>query len=202
MAFGKTAKLNEKRKIDIFIKRRKCTLTVKITNEFSENTLGIDLIQKHRIPYDQKTQQVHFLQTLSKAIFATKKFTLPPLATTMVPARLFQTIYKEQNYIADFGVPKHPLISGPSTLVTFDENHHCTVQLQNCAPNKISIETGDILSIVDTEATTPIPLDDDSLAAICDQIYQRLPKVKKETWTRSEIEKRCHLGARETYRSR
>jgi hypothetical protein len=47
MAFGKTAKLNEKCKIDIFIKRRKCTHAVKITDEFSENTLGIDFNQKH-----------------------------------------------------------------------------------------------------------------------------------------------------------
>jgi hypothetical protein len=77
MAFGKTAKLNEKCKIDIFIRNQKCTHTVKITNEFSENTLGIDFIQNHRIHFDQKTQQVCFLQTPSKAIFATKNFTLP-----------------------------------------------------------------------------------------------------------------------------
>jgi len=36
----------------------------------------------------------------------------------------------------------------------------------------------------------------------CDQMYQRLPKVKKKTWTRNEIEKRCHIGAPEAYRSR
>jgi hypothetical protein len=94
------------------------------------------------------------------------------------------------------------LISGPSTWVTFDGNNHCTIQLQNCAPHEISIETGDILGIVNTETMTPIPLEDDSLTTICEQIYQRLPKVKKKTWTRNEIEKRCHLGAPEPYRSR
>jgi len=63
------------------------------------------------------------------------------------------------------------------------------------------METGDILGIVDTKTMTPIPLDDDSLATICKQIYQRLPKVKKKTWTRDKIEKRCHLGAPEPYQS-
>jgi len=92
---------------------------------------------------------------------------LPPFATSLVQARSFQTISREQNYITDIGVPKHPLTSGPSTWVTFNENNHCTIQLQNCAPHEIGIETGDMLGIVDTETMTPIPLDDDSLATKC-----------------------------------
>jgi hypothetical protein len=47
MAFGKTLLINEKDKIDIFIKRRKCTHTVVIMDKFSENILGGDFIQKH-----------------------------------------------------------------------------------------------------------------------------------------------------------
>jgi len=138
MAFGKTAKLNKKCKIDIFRKRRKCTHMIQIMDEFSENTLGIDFLQKHQLHFDQKTQQILFLQMPSKVIFANKNFTLPPFATTLVQARSFQTINEEQNYIADIGVPKHPLISG-QTCITFDRNNHCTIQLQNCAPHKISI---------------------------------------------------------------
>jgi hypothetical protein len=132
---------------------------------------------------------------MSKAIFATKNFTLPPFTTTLGQARSFQTINREQNYITNIGVPKHPLISGPSTLLTFDGNNHC-------APHEISLKTGDIPGIADTETMTPIPLDDNSLATICEQIYQRLLKVKKKTWTRNEIENRCHLGAPEPYRSK
>jgi hypothetical protein len=89
---------------------------------------------------------------------------MPPFATTLVQARSFQRINKKQKYIADIRVPKHPLISGPSTWVTFDGNNHCTIQLQNCTTREISLATGDILGIVDTKTTTPIPLDDDSLA--------------------------------------
>ncbi len=172
---------------------------VQITDKFSENILDIDFIQKFRLHFNHKTQQTQFLPTPSKALFATKNFTFPPFATTLVQARSFQTFDKEQNYTADIGAPKHPLISGPSNWVTFDGNNHFTIQLQNCAQHVISLETGEILGIVDTETTTLIPLDDDSLATICKQIHQWLPKFKEKTWTRNEIENRCHLGAPEPF---
>ncbi len=104
--------------------------------------------------------------------------------------------------MADICAPKAPLISRPSSLVTFNDNNHCTIWLQNCTPHEINIEKGDIIGIVDTEETTPIPLDDNSIMSICDQIYEWLPKVKKKTWTRKEIEERCHLGAPEKYRAK
>jgi hypothetical protein len=145
---------------------------VQITDEVSENILGIDFLQKFRLHLDHITQQIRFLQTPSKALFATKNFTLQTFATTLVQARTFQMIDKEANYIVNIGVPKQTLISGPSTWVNFDYRNHCTIQLQNCAPHEVSLETGDILGIVDTETTTPIPLNDDSLATICEQIHQ------------------------------
>jgi len=174
---------------------------VQISDEFSEKTLGIDFLQKFQLHLDHKTQQIRFLPTPSKALFATKNFMLPPFATTLVQARTFQAIDKKLNYIADIGVLKQPLISGPSTLVSFDDRNHCTIQLQNCAPHEVSLGTGDILGIVNTKTDTTVPLDDDNLATICEQIHQRLPKVKKRKWTRKEIEDKCHLGAPETYRS-
>ena len=74
--------------------------------------------------------------------------------------------------------------------------------IQNCAPHEINVSTGDILGILSAEKEDPIPFDDESLATICEQIHQRLPKIKKRAWTRKEIEERCHLGAPEPYRSR
>jgi hypothetical protein len=121
-AFGRRKKEQEKYKKDLFIKKRKCSHSVQISDEFSENTLGSDFLQKFRLHLNHKTQQIEFLPTLSKALFATRNFTLPPFATTLVQARTFQTINRKMNYIADIGVPKQPLISGPSTWVT--RNQH------------------------------------------------------------------------------
>ena len=46
-AFGKTKEKRPREfKTDIFIKRRKCTHTVQIADESSENILGIDFLQK------------------------------------------------------------------------------------------------------------------------------------------------------------
>jgi hypothetical protein len=186
MAFGKKKERQEEYKTDIFIKKRKCSHTVQISDEFSENTLGINFLQKLQLHVDHKTQQIRFLPTPSKALFATRNFTPPPFATTLVQARTFQMINEKLNYIADIGVPKQPLISGPSTWVSFDNRKHCTIQLQNCVPHEVSLRTEEILGILDTETDTPVPFSDDILAAICEQIHQWLPKVKKRTWTRKE----------------
>ncbi len=86
-------------------------------------------------------------------------------------------------------------------LVSFDHRNQCTLQIQNCARHEVNVRTGDILGILSTEEDEPIPFKDDSLTTICEQIYQRLPKVKKRAWTRKEIKERCHLGAAEPYRS-
>jgi len=185
MAFGKTKEERQKEfKTDIFIMKRKCTHTVQIADKLSENILGIDFLQKFRLHLDPKTKEVTFLSTPSQALFATKNFTLPPFATSLVQARTFQAINNKLNYIADIGVPKQPLISGPSTLVSFNYRKQCTLQIQNCAPHEVSIKTSDILGILDTEKDTPIPSNNESLATICEQIYQQLPKVKKRAWTR------------------
>jgi hypothetical protein len=187
-AFGKKKKEKHKEyKTDIFIKKSKCSHTVQISDELSEKILAIDFLQKFWLHLDPKTQQVKFLPTPSKALFATKIFTLSPFVTALVKARTFQTIDDKLNYITDIGVPKQPLISGPSTWVSFDNRKQCTLQLQNCAPHEVSLKASDILGILDTKTDTLIPFSDESLTTICEQIHQRIPKVKKRTWTRKEI---------------
>ncbi len=201
-AFGKTKGKNLKEcQMDIFIRNRKCTHKVKIADESSENILGIDFLQKFWLHLDPRTKEITFQSAPSRALFATRNFTIPPFATTLVQARTFQNIDRQLHYIADIGAPKQPLISGLSTLVSFDHRSQCTMPIQNCAPHEVNVSTGDILGILSTEKEDPIPFDDNSLATICEQIHQRLPKVKKRAWTRKEIEERCHLGAPEPYHS-
>ncbi len=105
---------------------------------------------------------------------------IPPFATTLVQARTFQNIDNRLHYIADIGVPKQPLISGLSTLVSFDHRNQCTMPIQNSAPYEPNIGTGDILGILSTEKEEPIPFNDDSLATICEQIHQRFQKSRRE----------------------
>jgi hypothetical protein len=151
---------------------------------------------------DPKTEEFTFQTAPSKALFATKNFTIPPFTTVLAQARTFQDVDPQLHYIADIGAPKQPWISGLSTLVSFDQRKQCTMPIQNCAPHEVTVSTGDMLGILSTEKEDPIPFDDESLATICEQIHQRLPKIKKRAWTRKEIEEKCHLGAPEPYRSK
>ncbi len=143
---------------------------------------------------DPKTQEISFQSAPSKALFATKNFTLPPFATALVKARTFQNTNRQLHYIADIGAPKQPLISGLPTLVSFDHRNQCTMPIQNCAPHKINVSTGNILGILSTEKEDPIPFNDDSLATICEQIHQRLPKVKKKSKTDATLELQNHIA--------
>jgi hypothetical protein len=137
-AFGKTREKTLKEfKTDIFIRKRKCAHTVQIADESSENILGIDFLQKFRLHLDPNTKVVTFQSAPSRALFATKNFSIPPFATTLVQARTFQTIDDQLHYIADIGILKQPLISGLSTLVSFDHRNQCTMPIQNCAPHKV-----------------------------------------------------------------
>ena len=111
-AFGKMKEKKKECKIDIFIRNRKCTHTVTIADESSENIFGIDFLQKFRLQLNSKTKEINFQSAPSRALFATKNFTIPPFATTLVQARTFQNIDRQLNYIADIGAPKQPLISG------------------------------------------------------------------------------------------
>jgi hypothetical protein len=61
-----TLPIGESYKMDILIKGRKCTHTVVIQNETSENVIVVDFIQKHWLNYDPETKQISFLQKLSK----------------------------------------------------------------------------------------------------------------------------------------
>jgi hypothetical protein len=63
---------------------------VKIADESSENILGIDFLQKFQLQVDPKTKEITFQSAPSRALFATKNFTIPPFATALVQARTFQ----------------------------------------------------------------------------------------------------------------
>jgi hypothetical protein len=87
----------------------------------------VDFIQKHGLHYNHGIQQLSFLQTLSKTLFAVKNFTISSFATTILQARSFQKSSKNENYVANICTLKTPLISGPSSLVTFDDKNHCAI---------------------------------------------------------------------------
>ncbi len=65
--------------IDIFIKGRKCTPTVNVMNDLSNNILGIDFRHKHWLKYNAQKQQVKFYNTPSRTLSVIKHTVLPDL---------------------------------------------------------------------------------------------------------------------------
>jgi len=55
------------------------------------------------------------------------------------------------------------------------------------------------VGIISTKESNPLPLNDDIISALCNEINEGLPKVKKKTWTRDKIEQRCHLNVPKEY---
>ena len=117
-----------------FLQKRRCTHTVQIADESSKNILGIDFLQKFRLHLDPKTKEITFQSAPSKALFATKNFTLPPFATTLVQVRTFQAIDNKLHYIADIGAPKQPLISGLPKSVHSANTELCSAWSQYSNP--------------------------------------------------------------------
>jgi hypothetical protein len=69
---------------DIFIKQRKCTYTVQIADETSENILGIDFLQKFQLHINPSTKEITFQSQPSRALFAQRNITIPPFTTTLI----------------------------------------------------------------------------------------------------------------------
>jgi hypothetical protein len=107
---------------------------------------------------------------------------------------MFQIIKNHLHYIADIGAPKQPLISGLSTLVSFDHRNQCTFQIHNCAPHEVHVHTSDILGILSSEEEEPIPFNNDSLATICEQIYQLYQKSRRKHGPGKKSKRDATLG--------
>jgi hypothetical protein len=52
---------------------------------------------------------------------------------------------------------------------------------------------------METEQDELVPLTDDFISSVCQDIYNRFPKVKRKRLSREEIRRRCHLQVPEEF---
>jgi hypothetical protein len=78
-----------------------------------------------------------------------KKVVIPALSEVMINARTFENFNDAVKYIADICTPRMPMIKRSPAWVSFNENNHCQLMLQNCAPFDVTMESGDMVGIVD-----------------------------------------------------
>jgi hypothetical protein len=84
------------------------------------------------------------------------------------------------------------MVSGMPSVVNVD-NNICNIILENCTPYDITLKQDDILGIMEIEEEELIPLTDDFISSVCQDIHSQFPKVKRKRLSREDIQKRCHL---------
>jgi hypothetical protein len=76
------------------------------------------------------------------------------------------------------------MVSGMLLIVNIDKNNICNNYVENCAPYDVTLERDDILGVMETEQDKLVPLTDDFISSVCQDIHNRFPKVKRKRLTR------------------
>jgi hypothetical protein len=125
---------------------------INVINQLTDNTIGIDLMHKHKLHYDVQTRQVIISGIDINQTVAIKAQTLPALASTVIMAKYKAKVDKNVNYIASIYAPRMSMISGMPAIVSIDKNNNGKIIVDNCALHDVQIDPNDILGIMDTES--------------------------------------------------
>jgi hypothetical protein len=130
---------------------------------------------------------VKFAGAGMNSTMALKNTVLLAMTSTIVKAKFKGTREEKATYVATICAPRTPMISGMPSIVNIDENNICNIVIENCAPYDITLESDDILGIMETEEEELVPLTDDFISSVCQDIYNCFPKVKRKRLIREEI---------------
>jgi hypothetical protein len=184
--------------VDLFIKGKKFTHPVNVIQEINENIIGIDFIHTQKLTYDVISRRVKFARAGTNSIAALKNTVLLAMTSAIVKAKFKGTRDETANICA----PRTPMVSGLPSIVNVDENNICNIIMENCAPYDVTLEMDDILGVIETEEDELVPLTDNFISSICQDIHSRFPKVKRKRLSREEIKQQCHLQVPEEFQER
>ncbi len=131
------------------------------------------------------SRKVKFAGAGTNSIMALKNTVLPAMTSTIVKAKFKGTREEKATYVATIYAPRTPMISGMPSIVNVDENNICNIE--NCALYDVTLERDDILGVMETEEEELVPLTDDFISSVCQDIHNRFPKVKRKRLTREQI---------------
>ncbi len=160
-----------------------------VIQELNENIIGIDFIHTHKLTYDVISRPVKFAGAATNSIAALKNTVLPAMTSTVVKAKYKGTRDDKAVYVANICAPRTPMISRMPSIVNVDDNNICNLIIENCAPYDVTLERDDILGIMETEEEELVPLTDDFISSVCQNIHNRFPKVKRKRLSRDDIQK-------------
>jgi hypothetical protein len=185
--------------VDLFIKGKKFTHPVNVIEELNKNIIGIDFIHAHKLTYDVISRKVMFAGAGTNSIMALTNTVLPAVTSTVIKAKFKGTRDEKAIYVANICAPRMPMISGMPSIVNIDENNICSIIVENYAPYNFTLEQDDIIGVMEMEPDELVPLTDDFISSVCQDIHNRFPKVKRKRLSRDEIRRRCHLQVPEEF---
>jgi hypothetical protein len=186
-------------KVDLFIKGKRFTHPVNVIQELNENIIRIDFIHAHKLTYDVISRRVKFAGAGTNSITALKNTVLPAMTSTIIKAKFKGTRDEKATYVANICAPRTPIVSGMPSIVSVDKNNICNMVMENCTPYDITLERDDILGVMETEEDELVPLTDNFISSICQDIHNCFPKVKRKRLSWEEIKRRCHLQVPEEF---
>ncbi len=110
---------------------------------------------------------VKFAGTGTNSITALKKVVLPAMTSTVVKAKFKGHWDANATYVANICAPRTPMVLGMPSLVNIDDNN--------------------ALGIMEIEEEEQIPLTDDFISSVCQDIHNCFPKVKRKRLSRDDI---------------
>jgi hypothetical protein len=121
------------------------------------------------------------------------------MISTVIKAKFKGTRDEKAIYVANICAPRTPMVSGMPSIVNIDDNNICNIVVENCAPYDVTLERDDILGVMETEEDELVPLTDNFISSMCQDIHNRFPKVKRKRLSREEIRRRCLISSGKTW---
>jgi hypothetical protein len=118
------------------------------------------------------------------------------MTSTIVKAKFKGQRDPQATYVAKIWAPRTPM----SAIINMDKNNICSIVVENCVPYNVILERDDILGIIEIKEEEMVPLMDDFISSICQDIHNCFPKVKRKRLSREEIQRRCHLQVLEEFK--
>jgi hypothetical protein len=135
----------------------------------------------------------------TNSIAAIKNTVLPAMMSTVIKAKFKGTRDEKALYVTNICAPRTQMVSGMPAIVNIDENNICSFVVENY---DVTLERDDIIGVMETEQDELVPLTDDFISSVCQDIHNRFPKVKRKRLSREEIRRRCHLQVPEEFHER
>jgi hypothetical protein len=124
------------------------------------------------------------------------------MTSTVIKAKFKGTRDERAIHVANICAPRTRMVSEMPSIVNVDENNICNIIVENCAPYDVTLERDDILGVMETKEDELVPLMDDFISSVSQDIHNRFPKVKRKRLSREEIRRRCHLQVPEEFHDR